>query len=132
MRILFFAVAASALLACNEQGATSASDTSLVKNSASADGEKHDDLPEITFERDVHDFGTITQGERVSTEFAFTNTGESNLLISDARGSCGCTVPDWPKEPIAPGKKGVIKVNFDSEGKSGLQEKTMHRSAATT
>jgi hypothetical protein len=125
MRILLFASVLCCLFACGGQETPSASDTSLVTNSASAGGESRGDLPEITFEQEVHDFGTITQGERVSTEFAFTNTGTSNLIISDARGSCGCTVPDWPREPVAPGKKGVIRINFDSEGKSGLQEKTV-------
>ena len=57
--------------------------------------------------------------------FRFKNIGQSNLIISSAQGSCGCTVPQWPKEPIKPGEKGEIEVVFNSEGKSGLQNKTI-------
>ena len=62
--------------------------------------------PVMTFDRTIHDFGTIQEGERVETLFTFTNTGKSDLVIVDARGSCGCTVPEYPKNtPIAPGAK---------------------------
>lgn len=77
----------------------------------------------IEFENDVYDFGSITQGEKVNHTFNFTNTGESDLVIVSAKGSCGCTVPEWPKEPIAPGQMGEIKVVFNSEGKKGKQHK---------
>jgi hypothetical protein len=113
------------LMSCETGENEGSVDTNLVQNSASREGKSDTDLPEITFETKEHDFGRITQGERVRYEFAFTNTGRSNLIISDARGSCGCTVPDWPKKPVLPGEKGVIKVEFNSEGKSGLQEKTI-------
>jgi hypothetical protein len=84
-----------------------------------------ENLPVITFENLEYDFGKITQGEVVSVDFHFRNTGKKNLIISGASGSCGCTVPKWPKEPIAPNKTGVIQVVFDSEGKRGYQEKTI-------
>ncbi len=70
---------------------------------------------EITFEKDVHDFGNLKQGGDATTEFKFTNTGNEPLIISNAQGSCGCTVPEWPKEPIAPGKSSAIKVKYDSK-----------------
>ena len=57
--------------------------------------------------------------------FRFKNVGQSNLIISSAQGSCGCTVPEWPKEPIAPGAEGKIEVTFNSTGKQGLQNKTV-------
>jgi hypothetical protein len=97
----------------------------IVNNSESADGKTNSDLAEIKFEEDVFDFGKITQGEIVSHSFAFKNTGKSNLIISGASGSCGCTVPEWPKEPIKSGDENKINVVFNSEGKSGLQEKTI-------
>ena len=75
------------------------------------------DGSEITFEKKVHDFGTITEGEVVEHTFKFTNTGDTDLIISNASASCGCTIPDWPKEPILPGENGEIKVKFDSKGK---------------
>lgn len=71
--------------------------------------------PEISFETETIDYGTIEKGENGVREFSFTNTGKSPLIISNARGSCGCTVPTWPKEPIKPGENGVIKVKYDTK-----------------
>lgn len=71
--------------------------------------------PAIEFEKDVHDYGTIQQNGNGTYEFKFTNTGTEPLTISNAKGSCGCTVPEWPKEPIAPGESGVIKVKYDTK-----------------
>jgi len=79
----------------------------------------------MTFEKDVFDFGTIKQGDKVEHTFEFTNTGTEPLIISEAHGSCGCTVPEWPKEPIAKGKKGKIQVTFNSAGKLNMQDKTV-------
>ena len=81
--------------------------------------------PVFTFETIEHDFGTITQGDKVSYDFKFKNTGESDLIITDAKGSCGCTVPEYPKTPIKPGEDGTIKVSFDSTGKIGLNSKSV-------
>ncbi|MBW7868005.1 MAG: DUF1573 domain-containing protein [Brumimicrobium sp.] len=69
----------------------------------------------IVFEKEVHDYGTINQYADGTCEFVFKNTGNEPLVISNAQGSCGCTVPEWPKEPIAPGKTGVIKVKYDTK-----------------
>ncbi len=80
-------------------------------------------LPVIQFTETSHDFGKITQGEKVSYSFKFTNTGKSNLIIASAQGSCGCTVAQPPKEPIAPGKEGSIDVVFNSDGKAGKVDK---------
>jgi len=68
--------------------------------------------PEITFEKIVHDYGTITQGSDGQCEFKFTNTGKEPLILSKPQSSCGCTVPTWPQEPILPGKSDVIKVTY--------------------
>lgn len=70
---------------------------------------------EITFESEVHDYGTIKQGANGTYEFRFKNTGKEPLIISNAQGSCGCTVPSWPKEPIAPGMGNFIKVTYDTK-----------------
>jgi len=86
----------------------------------------------MTFDEVSHDFGTITEGDVAKTTFTFTNTGKVPLLIVDARGSCGCTVPKFPKNvPIAPGEKGEILVSFDSNNKPNLQQKTVTISANT-
>lgn len=65
----------------------------------------------------VYDFGEITEGAHVKYAFKFKNSGTEPLIVSDAKGSCGCTVPDWPREPIAPGASSEIKIEFDSKGK---------------
>lgn len=77
------------------------------------------------FEKETYDFGTIKQGEVVTHEFTFVNSGTEPLIINNAQAQCGCTVPSWPKEPIKPGEKGTIKVSFNSTGKMGLQDKTV-------
>lgn len=80
--------------------------------------------PVMTFKADTMNFGTVTQGTIVERDFVFTNTGKEPLVITNAYGSCHCTVPSYPKEPIAPGKTGVIHVKFDSNGKMNYQDKT--------
>jgi len=70
---------------------------------------------EIAFSKDLHDFGTINKGDNGTIEFNFKNTGKEPLIISNAQGSCGCTVPVWPKEPIAPGASSSIKVTYDTK-----------------
>lgn len=79
--------------------------------------------PIISFAQSEHDFGTINEGDIVETVFPFTNAGKSELIITSAKGSCGCTVPEWPKEPIMPGETGEIKVKFNSSGKPNKQHK---------
>jgi len=73
----------------------------------------------MVFEKDTFDFGTLQKGEKSEFTFTFTNTGSEQLVIADAKGSCGCTVPEKPEGPIKPGEKGEIKVVFDSTHKKG-------------
>jgi hypothetical protein len=80
-------------------------------------------LPSIVFEADFHNFGEITEGAVAEHVFTFTNEGDGPLIISNAQGSCGCTVPIWPRNPIAPGETGEIKVSFNSKGRAGKQDK---------
>jgi len=79
--------------------------------------------PAMTFKETEFDFGDIKADKKVSHTFTFTNTGEAPLVIQSATATCGCTVPEWPKEPIAPGKTGSIKVEYDPSGRSGQQSK---------
>jgi hypothetical protein len=85
----------------------------------------NDNAPEFKFEKEEYNFGTIKQGDKVTYEFKFTNVGKDPLIITGATGSCGCTVPEYPKEPIKKGQSGVIKVTFNSAGKMGAQDKTV-------
>lgn len=78
-------------------------------------GNTSESAPEITFEKEVHDYGTIKQGADGGCEFKFKNTGKDPLVISNAKGSCGCTVPTYPKEPIMKGQTAVIKVHYDTK-----------------
>ncbi len=82
--------------------------------------------PAIEFAESAHDFGTIAEdGGNVSHEFRFTNTGDAPLLILNATASCGCTTPKYPKQPIAPGKTGKIKVSYNPNGRPGEFDKTV-------
>jgi hypothetical protein len=89
------------------------------------------DAPIMTFAEMEHDFGDIKPGAVVKHTFTFKNTGKSPLIISNASATCGCTVPEWPKEPVAPGAEGKIDVQFDSHGKSGQVSKTITIEANT-
>jgi hypothetical protein len=97
-----------------------------VENSTSVSG-----TPQFTFVEEEHDFGLLVDGEKVSYSFVFTNTGDAPLIISNAKGSCGCTVPNWPKNPIAPGETGNIDVSFNSSGRKGIQNKAVTLTANT-
>ncbi len=79
----------------------------------------------ISFDDTKHDFGTITEGEKVKHAYKFKNTGSNPLLISNAVASCGCTVPSYPKKPIAPGEEGEIIVEFNSTNRVGQQKKNV-------
>ena len=106
--------------------------TDLVTNSKTAEvGAQEQAMPSFSFEKEDHDFGILIDGEKVAYSFRFTNSGDAPLIISNAKGSCGCTVPNYPKEPIAPGATGSIDVTFDSKGRSGKQSKAVTLTANT-
>ena len=79
----------------------------------------------IEFESKVIDYGVIEHNSDGNREFKFTSSGDKPLIIKSAKGSCGCTVPKWPKKPIAPGENGEIKVTFNSNNRQGKQQKTV-------
>ncbi len=80
-------------------------------------------VAKIAFEEETYDFGEVDEGAVVEHVFRFTNTGKAPLLISSARSTCGCTVPEWPREPIPPGESGQIEVKFNTQGKKNKQAK---------
>lgn len=108
-------------------GMSSAASTMSTDAAAPVDGP----TTTIAFDNPVYDFGTRKTGEMVDYVYTFTNTGSEPLVISNAKGSCGCTVPEWPKEPIPAGGKGEIKVRFDGKGKTGSQSKNVTITANT-
>ncbi len=79
----------------------------------------------IAFKNDSYDFGTVSEGPSAEHVFTFTNTGKEPLIIERVQPSCGCTAPDWTKEPIAPGKTGMVKATYGTQGRPGHFEKTM-------
>lgn len=101
--------------------------TDLINNPITANGNNADTslLPKFKWKEQVHDFGVVIQGEKVSYTYIYTNHGKSDLVISSVHASCGCTVPKYDTEPILPGKSGKIEVIFDSSGRNGLQNKTL-------
>lgn len=100
-------------------------------NGVSANDVAAEGSAQFEFDKMEHDFGDVDEGNTVNTVFKFTNTGDAPLIISNAAGSCGCTVPEYPRTPIAPGEQGEMKVSFSSANKSGDQNKTVTITANT-
>mgnify|MGYP006072390085 CR=1 FL=1 len=130
--IIATCIALVTLSACNNEAKSDDKavevTTDLINNNATAEeGAVVDEAnaPKFEFEETVMQFGEISQGEKVKRLFTFTNIGKTSLIISDAKGSCGCTVPLWPRNPIAPGEEGEIEVVFNSNGKSGHVKNTV-------
>ena len=141
------AVLAVTLAACSDAAesttdAAAAADTAATAAAAPAAGEAMDPardaaeapkgpLTTMTVASYEHDFGTIKEGETVTHVFTFTNTGSEPLIIQQCKGSCGCTVPQCPTQPIPPGGKGSIEVKFNSAGKKNAQTKQVTIDANT-
>ena len=150
MRFSFTTLTLAALLAgfsaCTEGGSgevtSKAMETTTSETPTNAKPEKYDPAkteaeapagPTTTmvFDTYEHDFGTLDEGDAVTHVFSFTNTGSEPLILDKCKGSCGCTVPQCPKEPIAPGASGEIEVKFNSKGKKNSQTKTVTINANT-
>ena len=115
--LLWLTVSATALTSCsgNQEGAETSTNAAIEEKMAvfSVVGE------------DVYDFGEVIDGDTVAHTFKFVNKGEFPLIINNVQTSCGCTAPEWPKQPIAPGEESSIQVRFDTRGKLGQQVKTI-------
>ncbi|MDJ0646108.1 MAG: DUF1573 domain-containing protein [Flavobacteriaceae bacterium] len=118
------ALMALSVLSCKENVAAKIKKENL-QVAKERDYKMGDGAAVITFDKKEHDFGTINEGDVVETTFSFKNTGKSELIITNATAPCGCTVPSWPKEPIAVGETGEILVKFNSNGKPNKQSKTV-------
>jgi hypothetical protein len=146
--VAFFALLITAV-ACNDRNAekkiaelesrlkelegkkTSDTTTPTPIGAAATEEKPEGPLPVFEFQTTDHDFGTINEGQVVEYTYAFKNTGSAPLIIQGAQGSCGCTVPDWTKEPIPAGGTGYVKAKFDSNGKPNIQNKTVTVTANT-
>ena len=114
------------LVSCSTSSDEKKITTDLVNSPLTANRDAEKVLtPSIQMYESSYDFGELQQGESVTHDFIFKNTGNSDLIITAAKGSCGCTVPEWPKNPIVKGEEGIIKLTFNSAGKSGKQNKTV-------
>jgi hypothetical protein len=121
MRTLFFTLLLLAgFVACKEKKQEGLSANELIM--APSNGDK---VPVLVFTDSVYDFGAVAAGSMVKHSFEFVNKGKGQLIITNAQASCGCTVPTFPHEPIPPGGKGKIDVEFNSTGRSGKQNKTV-------
>lgn len=123
--VAMFAIASLVFTtSCKKENAALKIDDNTAKEAEIAHAESGK-LPVIKFESIDHDFGTIAEGIKAEHVYKFTNEGTADLVISNVKPSCGCTVPDYTKTPVKPGESGEIKVTFDSTGKSGEQHKTV-------
>lgn len=104
---------------------------SIIRNPVSMQNTDTTNVARLTFEETEYDFGEIDEGGIVKHTFKFINTGKAPLLITHARSTCGCTIPEWPKEAIPAGGKGEIYVEFDTKGKGGYQGKPVTVTANT-
>ena len=126
MKQLILLLVSLALVSCNSSSDEKTITTDLVNSPLTANSNAEKVLtPNIEMLETSYNFGEIQQGESVTHDFILKNTGDADLIISAAKGSCGCTVPQWPKTPIAKGEEAAIKVTFNSAGRSGKQNKTV-------
>ncbi|MEO8148044.1 MAG: DUF1573 domain-containing protein [Bacteroidia bacterium] len=118
-------IIAFAISSCNKKNSSNKLSPDLINNPASASGESKGNLPVFEWAETRFHFGDVKAGEKVTHTFKFKNIGTADLVIASVSPSCGCTVPVWSKEPVKPGDEGKIDVTFNSEGKSGMESKTI-------
>ncbi len=119
-RILLFIIAIALLtmvVSCGNTNAVSKVKKDNISKAAKRDIDIKKGVAKASFDKKEYDFGTINEGDVIETIFVITNTGKTDLVITNARTSCGCTIPQWPKKAIKPGETGDIKVKFNSRGK---------------
>ena len=130
--ILFaFLLATNFIISCADGKASTKVNKQNLDTAKTRDAEIKQEVASISFDKKEYDFGTVNEGEIVETVFKVTNSGTTDLVITNATGSCGCTVPVWPKAPIKPGKTGDIAVKFNTSGKPNRQMKTVTLTANT-
>ncbi len=124
--LIAFLVSAMAFTSCDKKAdASSKINKDKLESAKTRDVEIKNGAALVTFDETEYDFGTVTEGEVVETVFKVTNSGKTDLVITDAQVTCGCTVPVWPKQPIKPGETEEIQVRFNTAGKGNRQQKNI-------
>jgi len=113
------------MISCGESNAVSKVKKENVANAQKRDMDINKGAPIVSFDKTEFDFGTVNEGEFVETTFVITNTGKSDLIITNAQSTCGCTVPVWPRKAVKPGETADIKVKFNTRGKPNKQSKAV-------
>lgn len=122
MKQVFLSILTLLLLAACHPVEKTDFDISIIQNPNSAQGyDSTAAMPHIEFDCNQHDFGRLTEGESISYSFHFRNTGSADLVIANCEATCGCTVADYPRNPVVPGGEGYVTVTFSSSGKNGQQ-----------
>ncbi|MEN8775996.1 MAG: DUF1573 domain-containing protein [Polaribacter sp.] len=121
----FLFMTTSLLISCGNGNASAKINKDNLTNAKNRDAEIEKGTASIAFDSEVYDFGTVNEGEIVEKTFKVTNSGKTDLVITNAKSSCGCTIPVWPKAPIKPGETGDIKVRFNTNGKPNRQQKSI-------
>lgn len=140
-KIAFLALVASMAISCNKKEdaasrignvdeSTTTTTTTTAETAQETTTTPQSGTPVIKFDTESHDFGTIKKGEKGVHEFTITNNGDGDLVIIDAKASCGCTVPEKPQEPIKPGESAKMKVEFSANA-AGMQSKNVTVTANT-
>jgi hypothetical protein len=122
--IVLVALLSLAFVSCKDN-ASAKIDASNLETAKERDAQISMGTAIIEFDTRDYDFGTVNEGEVVEGIFKISNKGKTDLIITNASASCGCTVPEWPKDPIKPGDSGELKFSFDSKGRTGKQSKTI-------
>lgn len=122
-----FVVALSTIIfvSCKDGNASAKVKASNVEVAKKRDKVINKGAAAVEFDKTEYDFGTVAEGHIVETTFVVKNTGKTDLVITDAKATCGCTVPVWPKEPVKVGESAEVKVKFNTTGKPNRQSKTV-------
>ena len=123
--LLALLITTTCLVSCTNGNASTKVNKENLNNAKSRDTEIEKGVATISLDKREYDFGSVNEGDIVETVFKVTNSGDTDLVITDAKVTCGCTVPIWPKEAIKPGETKDVKVRFNTSGKSNRQQKNI-------
>lgn len=123
--VAVIALSTITVVSCKDANAASKVNNEKLEKAKERDAKSSKEAALIEFDKTVYDFGTANEGDVVDVEFTVTNSGDTDLVISRATPSCGCTVPSWPKNPIKPGDSEKVVAKFNTSGKPGMANKSI-------